>query len=172
PYYSHSLTGLLTGVLGNGHDALIRIANSAALAAFALLLLYIWRGKWKPGLPAWQGLMSVTLLATMLTDVMLNTHDLSLLVLPGALGLSYLYNAAGSQRRLIAFWCALLWGGYIITSLVSPGQLLAMPIRLVTALVAGALTLLVVRLASGREEEMSGSLVQNQGTFSRKKAVF
>ncbi|MDQ6695594.1 MAG: DUF2029 domain-containing protein, partial [Chloroflexota bacterium] len=129
PYYSHSLTGLLAGVLGNGHDALIRIANSAALAAFALLLLYLWRRKWKPGSPGWQGLMSATLLTTMLTNVMLNTHDLSLLVLPGALGLSYLYNAAGSQRRLIACWGALLWGGYIITSLVSPGQLLAMPVR-------------------------------------------
>ena len=63
------------------------------MLALGGFLLWVWRRPWRPDTGEWDGRMALTLLAAILTNLQLNTHDLALLVLPGALGLSYLLTA-------------------------------------------------------------------------------
>ena len=150
PAYSHSLAGGLTALLGGGTDALVRGISLGVMLVLAGFLLWVWRKPWQPDTGEWDGMMALTLLAAILTNLQLNTHYLVLLVLPGALGLSYLL--AARQVRLAAGWCAMLWAGYVAT-LFMP-LIFALPLRLTTLLIL-AMTLVmaapfVVRFKSER----------------------
>lgn|GEM_PF-5805238 len=141
PSYSHSLTGQLAFLLPT--DAIRGVILLATIAA-AGLLLGIWRGEWRPGAARWDGAMALTVLAILFTNLQLNTHDLSLLVMPAALGLSYLHQLTHSARpRLL--WQALLWATYLICL---PPTMFSQPVKLTTltiALMLGFLTLMLMR---------------------------
>ena len=92
PWYSHSLSGGLTALLGRGTDDLVGHLMTVATLAGAALLLFVWRGKWRPGSARWDGAMSLTMVVVIFTNLQVNTHDLCMLVLPAALGISYLYQ--------------------------------------------------------------------------------
>ena len=150
PAYSHSLAGGLTALLGGGTDALVRGISLGVMLVLAGFLLWVWRKPWQPDTGEWDGMMALTLLAAILTNLQLNTHDLVLLVLPGALGLSYLL--AARRAGTAAGWCAMLWAGYVAT-LFMP-LIFALPLRLTTLLIL-AMTLVmaapfVVRFKSER----------------------
>jgi hypothetical protein len=113
PWYSHSLSGGLTALLGRGTDEVVRILMLFATLLMALALAYLWRGPWRPGSPRWDALVALTLLAAIFTNLQLNTHDLALLALPGALGLSALYRLR-DRENLRVWWYVLLWGSYLI----------------------------------------------------------
>lgn len=142
PGYSHSLTGALFALLGMGNGGLISLLNSAATLLLAGLLLYLWRKPWQPGTAQWDAQMAVTVLAAIFTTLQLNTHDLSLLVLPAALGLSYVNAAdAGGRMRPLRWygWCGLIWADYLLTALLPPGAILAMPLVRLSAWLIGAM---------------------------------
>lgn len=146
PWYSHSLSGGITALLGPGSDNIVRIANIAAMMGAAVLLVWAWRGKWQPTAPTWDGAMALTVLAAIFTNPMLNTHDLCLLVIPGALGLAYLTNTIRSpQDRIVIYWLAVLWFAFVATAFVLP-QIYAMPVRLTTLVMLALAALLVARL--------------------------
>ncbi len=107
PWYSHSLSGGLTALFGRGTDGVVRILTLVATLLMALALAYLWRGPWRPGSPRWDALVALTLLAAIFTNLQLNTHDLVLLVLPGALGLSALYRLRGRENSEgVVVWAA------------------------------------------------------------------
>lgn len=141
PSYSHSLTGQLAFILPT--DA-IRADILVATIAAAGVLLGIWRGEWRPGSARWDGAMGLTVLAILFTNLQLNTHDLSLLVMPAALGLSYMYQLA-ERANVRMLWQALLWASYLICL---PPTMFSQPLKLTTLMIAlllGFLTLMLMR---------------------------
>jgi hypothetical protein len=149
PAYSHSLAGGLTALLGGGTDELVRSISLGVMLVLTGFLLWVWRRPWQPNTREWDGMMALTLLAAILTNLQLNTHDLVLLVLPGALGLSYLLTAR--HAGLTVGWCVVLWVGYV--AMLFMPMIFALPLRLTTLLIL-AMTLVmatpfVVRFKSG-----------------------
>ena len=113
PWFSHSLSGGLTALLGRGSDEVVRTLMLLATFLTVVALALLWRGRWLPGTPKWDGAIALTLLATIFTNLQLNTHDLVLLVVPGALGLSCLYRLNNGERLRVV-WYALLWACYLV----------------------------------------------------------
>jgi hypothetical protein len=149
PAYSHSLAGGLTALLGGGTDELVRGISLGVMLLLAGFLLWVWRKPWQPGTGEWDGRMALTLLAAILTNLQLNTHDLVLITLPGALGLSSLL--AARHTGLAAGWCAMLWAGYV--AMLFMPLIFALPLRLTTLLIMAMLVVVVapfvVRFKSG-----------------------
>jgi hypothetical protein len=140
PAASHSLLGGIVALLGGEAESVGRVANLVVTLGLAALVLYLFRGPWRPQSAGWDGSMALTLLAAMLTNMHLNTHDLSLLVIPAALGLSYIRAARlpeGTQR----IWYALIWAAYLVP-LYLFGQVFDWPIRLTTLTIAAMLAVL------------------------------
>ena len=140
PWYSHSLSGGLTALLGRGTDEVVRTLMLFATLLMALALAYLWRGPWRPGSPRWDALVALTLLAAVFTNLQLNTHDLALLALPGALGLSALYQLQ-DRENLRAWWYVLLWGSYLV-----PAFFLALALSPTQAWIVRPTTLLIAAL--------------------------
>jgi hypothetical protein len=84
--------------------------------------------------------MALTLLVAIFTNLQVNTHDLVLLVLPGALGLSCLYGLPGRDRERVV-WYALLWASYLL-----PAYFLNAAFGLNTLLMAALLAMMLVVL--------------------------
>lgn len=145
PWFSHSLSGGLTALLGRGTDEVVRMLTLFATLFVGIGLALIWRGPWRPGSPRWDGAMALTLLAAIFTNLQVNTHDLVLLVLPGALGLSAMYRLQGGHN-LRAVWYALLWASYLVPAYFLDVAF-AWPIRLTTLLITAMLAVLVVMLS-------------------------
>lgn len=139
PWYSHSLSGGLAALFGQGSDEVVRTLTLFATLLLGLFLALAWRGPWRPGTPRWDGMMALTLLSALFTNLQLNTHDLVLLVLPGALGLSTLY-ALGDGVQVRAWWYALLWGSYLVPAYLLSATFV-LPVRIITLLIAALLTL-------------------------------
>ncbi|MFL5734423.1 MAG: hypothetical protein ACJ78Q_14650, partial [Chloroflexia bacterium] len=119
---------------------------------------------WQPGTPTWDAHVALTLMAAILTNLQLNTHDLALLIVPVTLGFSALYDLWAEraikgkplmQSRLFpALWYGCLWLLYLaplllfllVNNILDPIQ--PFPIRLTTwlmVLMLGLLTSLGVR---------------------------
>lgn len=139
PSLSHSLSGGIAALIGQLNPAL-RTINTALILAVAGLVIWLWRGKWQPGTPRWDGLVAVTLLAMVLTNLQVNTHDLSLLCLPAALGASYFWQST-EFKHATKMWYGLFWVAYLAPELFLP-QIFSAPIRLTTLLMALMLCLL------------------------------
>ena len=146
PWFSHSLSGGLTALLGRGTDEAVRAIMLFATLLMVLTLGYLWRGAWRPGSLRWDALVALTLLATIFTNLQLNTHDLVLLVLPGVLGLSALYRL-GELEQMRAWWYALLWASYLIPAFFLDVTF-SWPIRLTTLLIAALLGVAFVVIKS------------------------
>lgn len=165
PWFSHSLSGGLTALFGRGTDELVRTITLFATLMLALMLAYLWRGPWRPGSPRWDAMVALTLLATIFTNLQLNTHDLVLLVLPGALGLSALYGL-GEGSTLKVWWYGLLWGSYLIPAFflelaLSPTQ--AWVVRPTTLIIAA---LLGVSVAMSLRQPHADIIPQNPSAGS------
>jgi hypothetical protein len=151
PQASHSLTGQLAALLfGNSASVnaagneLIRNITLAATLLTVALLLWVWRGSWRPGAPGWDAGMSLAVLTTAFTNLQLNTHDLCLLVVPAALGLAYFRTNAG-QKSSGRVWSANTLALYLLTSLTFP-LLLTAPVRLVPLLMGVMMLVLATSL--------------------------
>ena len=155
PWASHSLTGQLAalffgsaaGVNPAGNE-LIRNVTLAATVFAAGLVVTLWRGPWRPGSRDWDGAMSLTILASALTNLQLNTHDLCLLAVPAALGVSYFRPGAG-QASLGKAWYGLVLALYLVTSLGFP-LLFGAPLRLTPLLVGLMMAVLGISLLRPR----------------------
>jgi hypothetical protein len=145
PWYGHGLSGGLTALLGRGTDELVRNLNNLATVAIAVFLLYLWRGKWQPATTGWDGAMAVTTLAVIFTNPQLNTHDLSLLAIPAALGISCIqgWNSArtGKPEWVNIAWYGLLWIAYLAPALFLP-QIFTLPLRITSIVIMLMLALL------------------------------
>jgi hypothetical protein len=88
--------------------------------------------------------MALTVLAAMVANPQMNTHDLCLLVVPGALGLASLMRmgagADGGWR--VVSWYGVLWGVYVSTALFLP-QVFGLPVRVTTVGMVGMVGVLV-----------------------------
>lgn len=144
PWFSHSLSGGLTAFLGQGTDELVAQIMRVATIPAAGLLFLLWKGQWRPGTARWDGAMGATVLATILTNLQVNTHDLCLLALPAALGVSYFY-ASPKGESVKRGWYALLWAAYLVPSLLLP-QTFASPVRFTTLVIGLMLGLLCMIL--------------------------
>ncbi|HEX9988994.1 MAG TPA: glycosyltransferase family 87 protein [Chloroflexia bacterium] len=158
PWFSHSLSGGVTALLGRGTDDIVKVVMIAATLLAAALLIYLWRGPWRPGTALWDGLMAITLLAIIFTNLQVNTHDLCLLSMPAALGISYLHQSPKGEGVKMA-WYALLWGSYLVPALLLP-QTFALPLRMTTLLVAGMIGLLVWLLSRHVPSENAATTAQ------------
>ncbi len=135
PSASHSFVGGVVALFGTGAEGAAVLANAALLVGLALVVVCLWRREgWRPGTARWDGTMGLTVAAAMLTQVHLNTHDLSLLVVPGALGLACLYvSTEGEKARYVLY--GVLWAVAVSTALLLP-QVFASPLRLTTLALA------------------------------------
>lgn len=155
PWASHSLTGQLAALIfGNaatvnaaGSETIRNITLAVTLLAVALVV-WVWRGAWRPGKPVWDGAMSLTVLATAFTNLQLNTHDLCLLVVPAALGVTY-FRESVRQETPGKVWYAFMLALYLLTSLAFP-LLFAAPIRLMPILIGLMLLVLGMSLLRSR----------------------
>lgn len=86
----YNFKGVLTGILGASHGALINGLSWAALAGSMLLTLWIWRGSWAPGDASFDLRMAFTLLSGMFFNLYLFPQDSLLLILPVILFYNYL----------------------------------------------------------------------------------
>ncbi len=145
PWYSHSLSGGLAALLGSGSEKTISTINTVATFLVAALLLLIWRGGWRPGTGRWDGCMGVLVLATIFTNLQVNTHDLCLLSIPAALGISYCAQSHKDSKFRIS-WYVLLWASYFASSAIFLGFAFNSAIRPITLLIALMLALLAVLL--------------------------
>jgi hypothetical protein len=175
PAASHSLNGGIYALLGPGNASLVTPLTLLGTIAILGLLAWVWlytpRARvfswlnqaltWQPGTPAWDARVALTLLVAILTNLQLNTHDLSLLVLPATLGFSSLYGlwaerdlkgAPPTYSRIFpALWHACLWLLYftpllLLDRILDPTN--PLPIRLTTwlmVLMLGLLAALGVR---------------------------
>jgi hypothetical protein len=160
PAASHSLNGGIYAVLGPGGAALVGPLNLLGTMAVAALVGWLWLrvAGWQPGTPAWDATMGLTILAAIFINPQLNTHDLSLLIVPAVLGFAFLYRTgvvrensgsrSGFGDRLALAWHLCLWLLYFLyfTPWFSLDHLLneenPLPIRLTTWLLALMLGLL------------------------------
>lgn len=147
PWVSHSLTGQLAALFfgspetvnGAGNEVIRNISLAATLLA-AVLVLWVWRGPWRPGSRTWDGAMALTILAAAFTNLQLNTHDICLLAVPAALGVAY-FQANATQEPLGRSWYGIIIALYLATSLAFP-LLLSLPLRL-TPLLIGLMMLVL-----------------------------
>jgi hypothetical protein len=135
PAASHSLNGGIYALLGPGAASLVTPLNLLGTLLVAALVLWAWlRAPWKPRTPAWDARMGLTLLAAIFTNLQLNTHDLSLLVLPAALGFAAIYGGGAVAARFTLLWHASLWllyfSPFLVSALLDPEE--PLPIRLTT----------------------------------------
>ena len=144
PHYSHSLGGGLVALFGPGAERIVRTLNPLFLLAAAALVLYVWRGPWQPNSARWDGAMALTFLATIFTSLHVNTHDLCLLAIPAALGISYI-TQSGQSEGVKTAWYASLWAAYLLPSLLL-GASFDLPVRLTTLVIGLLIALLAVRL--------------------------
>ncbi len=144
PQYSHSLGGGLTALLGQGAEGLVKLLNTVVTLAIAALLLFVWRGPWQPTSARWDGAMALIFLASIFTNLHVNTHDLCLLSLPAAMGASYIYQAQQSEGIKIT-WFALLWAVYLIPAFLL-AETFSLPIRLTTLVILMMLGILAAML--------------------------
>jgi hypothetical protein len=144
PMASHSLLGGLVALFGSGGEGWGRTLNLLVLLALAGWLLYLFRERWRPQEARWDGKIALLLLAAMLSNPHLNTHDLSLLALPAALGLAYVSNSTriATWQRV---WLGLAWAAYLIPAYLFT-QAFSWPVRLTTWVIAAMLALLGVML--------------------------
>lgn len=150
PLASHSLSGQLAvlffsvdgPVTAAGNEAIRNISLLATLFG-AALVLWVWRGPWRPGAPAWDGAMSLTVLVAAFTNIQLNTHDLSLLTIPAALGVSYFKRATGLEQYRMA-WYGIVVVLYLVTTFLF-STVFSLPVRITSLLIA--LMLLTVTLS-------------------------
>ena len=157
PWVSHSLTGQLAAlffssqatVSAAGNEAIRNISLAATLLA-AGLVVWVWRGRWRPGSHDWDGAMSLTILASAFTNLQLNTHDLCLLAVPAALGVAY-FRASAGQESLGRAWYGLIAALYVLTSLTF-SLLFSLPLRLTPLLVGLMLVVLGVALLRSRSK--------------------
>jgi hypothetical protein len=146
PAAGHGLSGGLAALLGSGANDLIRNLNTLALLLMLVLLAFIWRGPWRPDTARWDGAMAATMMAAILTNPQLNTHDLCLLALPAALGVSFLEGRpSGQMSRQKVAWYALIWTAYLAPALFLP-QIFSLPVRVTTVVMLMMLALLAFAL--------------------------
>jgi hypothetical protein len=147
PSSSHSLSGGIAALLGPDADwGLIGNLHRVVTLPVVVLLLFLGRGPWRPGTPRWDAYLALVVMATLLTNVMLNTHDLSLIAIPAALGTSCLV-ALNVEKRVAGAWYALLWLSYLIPVffLALAFSLALRPITLVMVLIMALLAVVLVR---------------------------
>jgi hypothetical protein len=153
PWYSHSLSGGVTALIGHGTDEVVQNINNLALIAVVVLLILVWRGEWRTSTARWDGAMALTVLAAIFTNPQVNTHDLCLLALPIALGISFLQGYEHEHVDwLKRAWYGLGWIAYLAPALLLP-QVFGLPVRLTTLLVALMLALLTFLLLQNRLNE-------------------
>lgn len=86
PSLMWNVRGTLTLLLGRDQAPLINSLSYLALAAAGSLVIWLWRGDWKPGTDGFDLRFALTLVLGMLTSPHLNQQDGLLLALPAALG--------------------------------------------------------------------------------------
>jgi hypothetical protein len=160
PHFSHSLGGGLVALFGPGAEAVVRTLNPLFMLALAVLVLYAWRGPWQPRSARWDGAMALTFLATIFTGLHVNTHDLCLLAIPAALGISYIAQSGQSEGVKTA-WYALLWGAYLIPSLFL-GATFDLPVRLTTLVMGLMIAVLAASLIRGQTNTSADAPILNK----------
>jgi hypothetical protein len=96
-----SLRGTLALWLGGERADLINAVSGGLLLVAAGITLWLWRGPWRPGTPAFDLRVALTLTLALLTAPHLNPHDGLLLALPVALGYRAL-RASGQPASAFA----------------------------------------------------------------------
>jgi hypothetical protein len=86
PSVMWNLRGTLTLMLGREQAALVNTLSYVGLLLASGLIVWLWRGPWRPGTPAFDLRLALTLTLALLTNPHFNPHDGLLLVLPAVLG--------------------------------------------------------------------------------------
>ena len=119
----------------------------ATLASVVTLvpLIWSWRGKWQPAETKFDLQFALTVVVTLLASPHLNTHDLTMWILAGALALNYTISCSLPQpKRRIAE--GLIIAGSLISLLTFPlGQVLPLQLTTVFMVILAAMLFLETR---------------------------
>ena len=90
PDSMYNFRGTLTLLLGNQQGALINTLSTAALAVAAVVVLWLWRGRWRPDHPSFELRVALTLLVGAVFIPHFYAYDGLSLIVPGTLFYVYL----------------------------------------------------------------------------------
>jgi len=90
PESMYNFRGTLTLLLGNQQGVLINMLSTVALAVAAVVVLWIWRGRWRPDHPSFELRVALTMLVGALFLPHFYAYDGLSLVVPAALFYAYL----------------------------------------------------------------------------------
>jgi len=108
PIAMHNLRGALTGVWP-GIDAHLALYLSGAASLLGFVAAYrAWPSGWPAGARSWDLAWALSVVMVLLGSPHVNTHDLVLLLLPGALIAGHCLRS-----REAPGWLALLWASYL-----------------------------------------------------------
>jgi hypothetical protein len=93
-----NVRGFSETVLAGQSEALAWVTIGVISLGFLIFLLYLWRGNYEPGDPSFDLKFSLTMIITVLDSYHLNSHDLSLLVVPAILTLNHFLSSQGQIR--------------------------------------------------------------------------
>lgn len=165
PFVSQSISGqialLIAGTMP--HDQLISFVRDGVYVTTGLviiLLAALWRGKWQPGSPRWDGAMAIVILGALLTIMHVNHHDVALMVIPFALGLSYIQHSDFSNKVRVA-WCVLGAFLYLQSSVLLYANHYNLPIMPVT-LVIIAMVVFLSTLLLGKHKIRIATPIQRE----------
>lgn len=116
--------GSLDRLLATDGSALVDLGWAHGATAAVAAVWWIWRGQWSPASPHFDLQWAALVLATLFTSPHGNSHDLSLLLVPGTLAIRYLQSSQ-SATRLRAGWSV----GYVALIIVVDAALLRDPGR-------------------------------------------
>lgn len=118
PLAMYNLKGFLTSLLGEERAALINLVSTAALLIVVLATLWMWRGKWRTGTPAFDLRLALTLQLGLLVNPHFNSVDAIAFVAPALLFYRGL-RGSGQTGRVLA---GLLLCGPLLFALDSYGM--------------------------------------------------
>jgi len=141
----HNWRGFFCLLLGPNRSSEVNTMATLASVITLVPLIWSWRGKWQPAETKFDLQFALTVVVTLLASPHLNTHDLTMWILAGALALNYTISCSLPQpkRRIVE---GLIIAGSLISLLTFPlGQVLPLQLTTVFMVILAAMLFLETR---------------------------
>jgi len=140
----HNWRGLFRLLMGPNRSSEVNAISTLASVITVLPLIWSWRGKWQPAEMKFDLQFALTIIVTLLISPHLNTHDLTLWILVGALALNYTLSRPlpRSKRRIVE---SLIIAGSLVSFLTFPlGEILSFQLTTVFMIILAAMLFLEI----------------------------
>jgi len=161
PRGMHNLRAFFYFIFGSSQKEILIYSLVFTTIAFLLLLFLIWRDKWRPSLHLFDLKFSLLIMVTLLISPHLNTHDLTLWIIPGILVASYLNQEIPKIKDYILK--ALLPCGYMV-GFLSPFYFESLHLQITVIFMIVAVGILAYEILSVKIDKIkNGCLSERTG---------